>query len=85
MENKWLRAFERTLFLGAFVHLTLIAIQAFRTGDWQLVHLSSILDLQFFFDNVSYSPLTNLLLFIPIALVFFINLYLFGKAGRATK
>jgi hypothetical protein len=73
MNSTWFRAFRDTVFQFACLHLLLIAIQALRTGDYKLVHMASILDLNFWFQNVPYTLLSNLLLFIPIVVVFFIN------------
>lgn len=73
MNKTWFRAFEKTVFQLACLHVLLIVIQAVRTGDYKLVHLSSIMDLGFWIQNPPYTSISNLLLFVPIVALFFLN------------
>lgn len=73
MKKTWFLALEHTIFQLACLHVVLIAFQAVRTADYKLLHLSSIMDLGFFMQNPPYSFVSNLLLFIPIVALFFLN------------
>lgn len=73
MNKSWFRAFKETIFQLACLHVLLIVIQAVRTSNYDLVHLSSIMDLGFWVENPPYSFLSNLLLFVPIVALFFFN------------
>jgi hypothetical protein len=83
--NKWGLAVKETIFQFAVLHILMIAFQAIRTGDFQLVHLASILDLHFFFDNVPYTVSSNLLLYVPVTLLLLVNFLVLRRKNPEPK
>jgi hypothetical protein len=77
--KKWGLALKETIFQLAVLHLLMIGVQAIRSGDFQLVHLASILDLRFVLEDVSYSISSNLLFYVPIVLLFLVNFALLSR------
>ncbi len=68
------RALEKTIFVGACIHLFFIFIEAVRTGNLTIIHMASILDLNFFFP-IEYTLTTAVLSCLPIVLIFVYFLY----------
>ncbi len=83
--NKLGRAIKETIFQLAVLHSILIVIQAIRTGDYQLVHLASIMDLHFLFKDVSYTFLSNVLYFIPVVILLLVNFILPARKTSQTE
>lgn len=77
--NKLGPAIKETIFQLAVLHSALIAVQAIRTGEYQVVHLASILDLHFLLEDVSYSFLSNVLLYVPVVTLLLVNFILLGR------
>lgn len=81
--NKWGLAIKETVFQVAALHILMITFQAIRTGDFQLVHLASILDLHFFFEDVPYTVSSNLLLYVSVALLLLVNFLVLRRKTRS--
>ncbi len=63
------RALEKTIFISACIHLFFIFVEAVRTGNFTILHMASILDLNFFFP-IEYTWTTAVLSCLPIVLIF---------------
>jgi len=73
------QAIKETIFQFAVLHIVLIAYQAIRTGDLRFVHLASIMNLTFFFEDISFTLSSNLLLFVPVVLLLLVNFVLLRR------
>lgn len=78
-------ALKKTILTGASVHLLLIAFQAWRVSDINLLNIYNILDLDFFLPSLAYGIENFICSWIFITAIFMIMLLVSQRQSKKTK
>lgn len=71
--KRLINALGRTVLVIALLHIALLVIYAFATGNFVYLNLANILDLQLFFPQIEYSLTVGLIGLIPLAILIWWN------------